>query len=74
MTVLQFRKYRAGNPRNGECYAVETSIDYGVVHMSRSGDSAGWDGGYKTMAEAEIAAWHQARRRNCIFLSSMVQA
>jgi hypothetical protein len=86
MTVLQFKRCGPAS-RNGECYAIEshgveyiggrevvTSIDYGVVHMSRSGGSAGYDGGYKNMTEAEAAAWQQARRRNCLFISSRGQA
>jgi hypothetical protein len=81
MAVLQFRKYRPGNPGNGECYAAETQqveyrgarevvvgIDYGVVHMSVSGNSANYNGGYANMAEAEAAARLEALRRDCVLI------
>ena len=75
------RQGRKPDPHNGEYYAIEspgveyignkevvTSVDYAVVHMSRSGDSAGYHGGYKSLAAAEAAALREARRRNCIFI------
>ena len=69
---------------NGECYAIKSqlveydadgnevavgAVDYAAIHMSASGDSVGGPGGgFATMAEAEQAAWREARRRNAIFI------
>ena len=73
MTVLQFRKYRPGNPKNGECYVIEnneavTPGDYGFVHVSASGDSSAYWGGFANMAEAEAEALQEAQRRDCAFI------
>jgi hypothetical protein len=70
---------------NGECYAIKSHLVeydtegnevafgavYAAIHMSASGDSVGGPGGgFATMAEAEQAAWREARRRNAIFVFS----
>jgi len=81
MTVTQFRK-RSGNPKNGACCAIASdlvdydyggkeivvSTDFAVIHMSASGDSAGYSGGFATMAEAEAAARLEALRRDCVLI------
>jgi hypothetical protein len=69
------------DPYNGEVYAtqafehsfvdgmeIETPRGFAVVHMSRSGDSAAINGGYKTMAEAQVAAMQQAIHRNAVYV------
>ena len=71
---------------NGVCYAIKCqlveyhadssevtvgAVDYAAIHVSASGDSVGGPGGgFATMAEAEQAAWREARRRNAFFVPS----
>ena len=47
---------------------IETHAGFGVVHMSRSGDSAGIYQGFDTLEEAELAARRIARERNAVLV------
>ncbi len=78
MKVLPFGNYQP-DPRNGKVYGTSqpcilendgTSLGYTVVHMAVSEESASFDVGYATMADAEAAAYKQARRCNAVFVPS----
>jgi hypothetical protein len=81
MAIIRFKKYRPGNPRNGEVYAAETQrveirgnrevvvgIDFAVIHTSAAGNSIGYSGGYKNLIEAKAAARLEALRRDCVLI------
>jgi hypothetical protein len=56
------------SPMNGEVWTIGTPGDYAILHYSSSGNSADLIEGFKTLAEAESAAWREARRWQAIFL------
>lgn len=78
----EFKPVYRPDPRNGEVYAcegfacvhekngviTEAPAGFIVVHMSRSGDSAGIQHGFATMEDAQTAAYQEAVRRNAVYL------
>jgi hypothetical protein len=52
---------------NGTVWVFGKPGDFAVLHYSSSGDCADVFGKFKTLREAQSAAWREARRRQAIF-------
>jgi hypothetical protein len=74
---------RQPDPRNGDVYAcesirttyvdgqeVETPDGFIWIHMAQGGNSASFEHGFETLAEAGIAAQQRASKTGAIFVRS----